>query len=120
MRFVTLKAQGGAFSPKALASYDHKVVTRVIEGDLPDFVSGDTTSVEFHLSAEHISLVERMLSSNTQYSGGSSSNPPGSGRNRRRRQRGGGGGGPRNDWPNHVCWKWNNTQCDFDPCRTPR
>ena len=116
MRFVSLKAQGGAFPAKALAKYDHKVVSAVLEGDLHDFVSGYKPAIEAHLSAEHMGVVEKLLAGQS----GSAGQGQGQGSARSRRNRQKGGGAPRSDnqrdWPPDICWKWNTVVCDFDPC----
>ena len=114
MSFVTMKGQTGAFPPKALALYDHKVVSRVIERKIPKFTAGDVESVNAHLSAEHMTVVETLLAQ--QKSGGS-----GQQQSRRRRQ-GQGGWGPRSNQGqenrmNQVCRKWNFTLCDYQDCR---
>ena len=115
MSFITLKGQGGAFGPDQLARYDHEVVSRVLKGELSDFIAGDVRSVQAHLSAEHMIVAKRMMSGSSPQTGSSQSGS-GGGRGRRRRNR-----GPRfdrqmSDWPPEFCWKWNNTECNFNPC----
>ena len=115
MRFVSLKAQVGQFPAKALAMYDHKVVSSVMDGSIPKFIAGYEEAVNCHLSAEHLSIVETLVAQKNQ---GNSQQHQGS----KRRRRQGGGGGPRFDqrqdqqYPS-ICKKWNFMLCDYADCR---
>ena len=41
MKFITKRCLSKAYDAKTLAKYEYKVTTKVIEGDLVDFVAGD-------------------------------------------------------------------------------
>ena len=115
MSFVSMKGQTGAFNTRALALYDYSVVSRVLDRKIPRFMAADVFSVNAHLSAEHLAVVETLLANQkSQGNQGGSSNS-----SRRSRRGGGGGGGPRlsRDPSDNICRKWNFTLCDYQDCR---
>ena len=60
-QYVTKKGQSGAFGPKALARYDHAVVSKYLDGDLPNgFISGVKECVDEFLSTEHLVVTEQL------------------------------------------------------------
>ena len=113
MSFVSMKGQSGLFGTKALVLYDYSVVSRFLEGKISKFVAGDVPSINAHLSAEHLAVVESLLASQK------SQNSQGNSQQGSRRGRRGGGGAPRfnRDSKDHICRKWNFMLCDYQDCR---
>ena len=109
LKFVTLKGRGGLFPPEALARYDHRIVTKVMDRRLPEgFIGNDAESVSEHLSAEHMTAVKDILAKSQ-----GKFQQSGRGRSRRRNNR---GGGRRVDCPSGVCPTYNFNWCDNNDC----
>ena len=102
----------------ALCLYDHLVVSKVLDGRLPDFVSGDKDGIEAYLSAEHVAVVKNLMSGQPSSQGGATAtaNP---GKRKRNKEGGGGnrggGGNSKQDFT-AECLKWNFTTCELDDC----
>ena len=101
MSFITTKAALNLYATDALIRYDAAVTSKVISGELSDWVAADPECVALHLGADATYAVRQ------------------GGTPRWGRQTSGNFGQSRDfsDWPKDICWLFNNTSCYFPRCK---
>ena len=98
VRFISWKAaMSGAFLTQSLIKYDHHVSSKVIRGELPDWVLGEEEAVCLHLGVDGTVAYKQLAGGNK--SSRSTSH------------------GDFSDFPSDVCWLFNFRSCDSNFCK---
>ena len=101
MSFIASKAAGNYFVTESLIKYEQAVTNKVIDGTLGDWITADPESAAIHLGADDTYAVR---GGNRPSWGRTTSAISGKSRDF-------------SDWPQDICWLYNNTTCYFPKCR---